>query len=123
MKLDEMIAGYVDLAEQAVAYRKATESREEMQSEPWKVLAHSSNESEGIMAYIAESDPSVTSACAGRVGVSLFSGKISLPYEPEKMEGLEDALVSARKKMLEIVLIKMLELHRSESVDAEGGEA
>ena len=111
MKLEEIIAGYVDLAEQAVAYRKATESDEEIRGKSWKAL-HCVG-SEFITVYIAESDRSVTSACIAGVDVAFYSGKISLPYEPEKREGLEDALVSARKKMLEIVLMK--------SMDAEGG--
>jgi hypothetical protein len=113
MKLEEIIAGYVDLARQAVAYRMATESDEELQKSSWKVLSCAG--SEFISAYIAEYDIELAAACIADVEVAFYSGKISLPYEPEKMERLEDALVSARKKMLEIVLMQ--------SMDAEGGEA
>jgi len=115
MRLEELIAGYVELAKQAVAYRKTTESREEQQYKPWKVLARSGNEPELIVAYIADNDIETTAACIAGVDVAFYSGTISLPYEPEKMEQLEDKLVSARKKMLEVTLMR--------SPAAEGGEA
>jgi len=105
MRLEELIAGYVDLAKQAVAYRKATESREEQQYKPWKVLARSGDEPELIMAYIDDDARDATAACIAGVDVAFYSGKISLPYEPEKMEKLEDKLVVARKKMLDAGLL------------------
>ena len=86
MRLEELIAGYVDLAEQAVAYRMATESDEELQKSSWKVLGCAG--ADCISAYIAESDKSVAAACIADVEVAFYSGKISLPYEPEKREGL-----------------------------------
>ena len=113
MKLEDIIAGYVDLAEQAVAYRKATESEEEIRRKPRKVLASAGVDY--ISAYLAEYDQSVTAACISDIDVIFYSGKISLPYEPEKMEELEDKLEVARKKMLKLVLMQ--------SMDVEGGEA
>jgi len=106
MRIEELIAGYVELAKQAVAYRKATESREEQKDKPWKVLARSEDGSILIDVYIDDDEREITAASIAGVNIAFYSGRISLPYVPEQMEELEDKLMVARKKMLNAGMLK-----------------